>query len=110
MGVIFFHIQNDDEVTIYPTISLFLELVCEVWWMTFWVRVPDTCRVLDLIGMGMVMIFYSWVASISDLNRDGYFSSPAGNLTGIWYFTTVIILGCEQVKICLFCYINYDLF
>jgi hypothetical protein len=30
MGVIFFHIQNDDEVTIYPTISLFLELVCEV--------------------------------------------------------------------------------
>jgi hypothetical protein len=25
------------------------------------------------------------------------------------YFTTAIILGCEQVKMYLFCYINYDL-
>jgi hypothetical protein len=33
-----------------------------------------------------------------------------GNLTGTRYFTTAIILDCEQVKICSFCYINYDLF
>jgi hypothetical protein len=26
------------------------------------------------------------------------------------YFTNSIILGCEQVKMCLFYYINYDLF
>jgi hypothetical protein len=38
------------------------------------------------------------------------FFSPVGNLTGTRYFTTAIILGCEQVKMCLFCYINYDLF
>jgi hypothetical protein len=33
-----------------------------------------------------------------------------GNPTGTQYFTTAIILGCEQVKMCSFCYINYDLF
>jgi hypothetical protein len=37
----------------------------------------------------------------------GYFFPPAGNPTGTRYFTTAIILGCEQVKMCLFCYINY---
>jgi hypothetical protein len=37
----------------------------------------------------------------------GYFFSPAGNPTGTRYFTTAIILGCEQVKMCSFCYINY---
>jgi hypothetical protein len=42
--------------------------------------------------------------------QDGYFSPPVGNPTGTRYFTTAIILGCEQVKMCLFCYINYDLF
>jgi hypothetical protein len=42
--------------------------------------------------------------------RDWYFFPPAGNPTGTRYFTTAIILGCEQVKICSFCYINYDLF
>jgi hypothetical protein len=42
--------------------------------------------------------------------RDGYFFSPVGNPTGIRYFTTDIILGCEQVKMCSFYYINYDLF
>jgi hypothetical protein len=41
--------------------------------------------------------------------RDEYFFSLTDNPTGTRYFTTVIILGCEQVKICLFCYINYDL-
>jgi hypothetical protein len=32
-----------------------------------------------------------------------------GNPTGIRYFTTAMILGCEQMKICSFCDINYDL-
>jgi hypothetical protein len=41
---------------------------------------------------------------------NGYFFPPAGNPTGIRYFTTAIILCCEQVKMCSFCYINYDLF
>jgi hypothetical protein len=41
---------------------------------------------------------------------DRYFFPPAGNLTGTRYFTTAIILDCEQVKMCSFCYINYDLF
>jgi hypothetical protein len=42
--------------------------------------------------------------------RDGYFFPPVGNLTGTRYFTIDIILGYEQVKMCSFCYINYDLF
>jgi hypothetical protein len=41
--------------------------------------------------------------------QDGYFFSPAGNPTDIWYFTTVMILDCEQVKIGLIYDINYDL-
>jgi hypothetical protein len=32
------------------------------------------------------------------------------NPIGTRYFTTAMILGCEQVKMCLFCDINYDLF
>jgi hypothetical protein len=82
--------------------------------MAIRVWVPDTRRVPDLTGMGMGIIFLSvggtrirpepkWV-------RDEYFFSPAGNPTGTRYFTTAIILGCEQVKMCSFCYINYDLF
>jgi hypothetical protein len=59
---------------------------------------------------GTGMIFYPRVALVPDPNRDGYFFPPAGNLTGTRYFTTAIILGCEQVKMCSFCYINYDLF
>jgi hypothetical protein len=42
--------------------------------------------------------------------RDEYFFPPTGNPTGTRYFTTAIILGYEQVKMCSFCYINYDLF
>jgi hypothetical protein len=42
--------------------------------------------------------------------RDGYFFPPTGNPTGTRYFTTAIILDCEQLKMCSFCYINYDLF
>jgi hypothetical protein len=40
----------------------------------------------------------------------GIFFLLMGNLTGTRYYTTAIIIGCEQVKICLFCYIKYDLF
>jgi hypothetical protein len=42
--------------------------------------------------------------------RDGYFFPPAGNPMGTRYSTTVIIIDCEQVKMCSFYYINYDLF
>jgi hypothetical protein len=61
---------------------------------------------------GMGTIFYLWVALIPDPNREGYgyFFPPVDNLTGTQYFTTAIVLGCEQVKMCLFYYINYDLF
>jgi hypothetical protein len=61
---------------------------------------------------GMGIIFYPWVASVSDPNREGYsyFFPPVDNLTGIRYFTTAIVLDCEQVKMCSFYYINYDLF
>jgi hypothetical protein len=38
------------------------------------------------------------------------FFPPASNPTGTRCFTTAIILDCEQVKMCSFCYINYDLF
>jgi hypothetical protein len=41
---------------------------------------------------------------------DGYFSPYTGNPTGTRYFTTAIILHCEQIKMCSFYYINYDLF
>jgi hypothetical protein len=41
--------------------------------------------------------------------RDGYFFSPVGNPTGIRYFNTAMILSCEQVKMCSFCDVNYDL-
>jgi hypothetical protein len=62
----------------------------------------------DPMGMNTGMIFYSRVTSVPDLNRDGtdIFSHP----TDTRYFTTAIILGCKQVKIYSFCYINYDLF
>jgi hypothetical protein len=42
--------------------------------------------------------------------RDEYFFPPTGNPTGTRYFITTIILDCEQVKMCSFYYINYDLF
>jgi hypothetical protein len=74
--------------------------------MTIWVQVSDTRWVLDSTGTGTRIIFYLWVTLVSDPNLDGYFFHP----TGTRYFTTVIILDCEQVKMCLFYYINYDLF
>jgi hypothetical protein len=65
------------------------------------------------MGMSMKMIFYLWVTLVSDPNRDEYemcIFLSVDNLMGTWYFTTAIILGCEQVKMCSFYYINYDLF
>jgi hypothetical protein len=48
--------------------------------MAIWVRVPDTRWVPDLTGTGTGTIFYLWVASVPDPNRDGYvmdiFSHP----------------------------------
>jgi hypothetical protein len=70
--------------------------------MTIRVRVPNPT--------GTEMIFYPWMTPVPDPNRDEYFFLPMDNLTGTRYFTTAIILGCEQVKMYLFCYINYDLF
>jgi hypothetical protein len=78
--------------------------------MTIWVRVPDTRRVPDPMDMGTGIIFYPRVSPVPDSNRDGYLFPLADNPTGTQYFTTAIILCCEQVKIYLFCYINYDLF
>jgi hypothetical protein len=67
--------------------------------MAIQVRIPDTCRVPDPMGTGTKTIFYPRVTPVPDLNRDGYetgiFFSPTGNPTGIRYFTTAIILGCE---------------
>jgi hypothetical protein len=74
--------------------------------MAIWVQVSDTRWVLDLTGTDTRMIFYLWVTLVPDLNLDGYFFHP----TSTRYFTTAIILDCEQVKMCLFYYINYDLF
>jgi hypothetical protein len=37
--------------------------------------------------------------------RDKYFFPPTGNSMGTWYFTTTIILSCEQVKMRSFYYI-----
>jgi hypothetical protein len=51
-------------------------------------------------------IFYMWVTLVSDLNQDRYETDIFFYPTG----TTAIILGCEQVKMYLFYYINYDLF
>jgi hypothetical protein len=80
--------------------------------MAIQVRVPNTRWVSDPMGTGT--IFYPWVALVPDPNRDEYetsiFFPPVGNPTGTRYFTTAIILVCEQVKMCSFYYINYDLF
>jgi hypothetical protein len=82
--------------------------------MTIQLPVPNPHRVPDLMSMCTEMIFYLRVPPVLDLNRDGYrtgiFFPPADNPTGTRYFTTAIILNCEQVKICSFYYINYDLF
>jgi hypothetical protein len=59
----------------------------------------------DFLLMGGIRI-----QSESRRIRDEYFFSPAGNSMGTRYFTTAIILACEQVKMHSFCYINYDLF
>jgi hypothetical protein len=67
--------------------------------MAIWVQVPSTHRVSAPTGPGTGTIFYLWVAPVPDPNRDGY---GAGTPTGSRYFTSAMILGCEQVKMCSF--------
>jgi hypothetical protein len=65
------------------------------------------------MGSDTRIIFYLWATLVSDPNRDGYvvgIFSPVSNLTGNRYFTIAMILDCEQVKMCSFCDINYELF
>jgi hypothetical protein len=78
--------------------------------MTIQVRIPNTRRVPDPIGMGTGTIFYSRVAPVPDPNRDGYGTSIFSHPRVTRRLPTAIILGYEQVKICLFCYVKYDLF
>jgi hypothetical protein len=82
--------------------------------MAIQVRVPDTRRISDLTGYRYVDDFLPTGDTRTQPKlrrvRDGYFFLPVGNPTGTQYFTITIILRCEQVKICSFCYINYDLF
>jgi hypothetical protein len=73
--------------------------------MAIRVWVPDIHRVPDSMGPGMGIIFYPRVAPEPRRVQGGYFSHPQVTR----YFTTVMILGCEQVKMCSFCDINYDL-
>jgi hypothetical protein len=74
-------------------------------------RYPPATR-LDGYGYRDDFLAVGAIHTRSKLRRvlDEYFLSPAGNPTGTQYFTTTIILDCEQVKMCSFCYINYDLF
>jgi hypothetical protein len=62
------------------------------------------------MSIGMEIDFLSVGDIRTWLKLRWIFFSPVGNLMGTWYFTTAIIIGCEQVKMCSFCYINYDLF
>jgi hypothetical protein len=74
--------------------------------MVIWIRVSHTYEYMDdflLVGDICIWPELRWVWNM-------YFFSPTDNPTGTRYFTTAIILGCEQVKMCLFYYINYDLF
>jgi hypothetical protein len=67
---------------------------------------PDEYR----YGDNFLSVGDTRIRSESRRVRDGYFFSPAINPMGTWYFTIAIIVRCEQVKMCSFCYINYDLF
>jgi hypothetical protein len=80
--------------------------------MTIRVRVSDTHRVPNPTDMGGNFLLTGDTRVWPELRRvrDEYFFSPVGNPTGIWYFTTAIILGYEKVKMCSFYYIKYDLF
>jgi hypothetical protein len=81
--------------------------------MAIRVQIPDTHRVPDPTGTGMGTIFTrGWhpYPTHIETGTGRIFFLPTGNPTGTRYFTTTIILDCEQVKMCSFCYINYDLF
>jgi hypothetical protein len=80
--------------------------------MAIQVRVFSTHQVSDPMRLGTEKIFYSRVALVPDPNRNGYEAViffTHGNPTVTRYFTTAMILDCEQVKICSFYDINYDL-
>jgi hypothetical protein len=77
--------------------------------IVIWLQLSDIRQVSDLTGMSMRIIFYPFVTPELRQVWDGYFFSSAGNPTGTRYFIIIIILGCEQIKMCLFYYINYDL-
>jgi hypothetical protein len=73
------------------------------------VRVSDICQISDPMGIVTSTIFYSsGIGTHFELRR--IFFPPMGNPMGTRYFTTVIILDCEQMKMYSFCYINYYLF
>jgi hypothetical protein len=81
--------------------------------MAIRVQIPDTCGYLTRrygYGDNFLPVGDTRTRTEPRWIRDGYFFSPTGNPTGTRYFTTAIILGCEQVKMYSFCYINYDLF
>jgi hypothetical protein len=77
-----------------PPAPLRLGTVIRVW-------LPDICRVPDSTGTGMRTIFYPLVTPVPDPNRDGYetgiFFPSVDTKMGTRYFTTAIILCCEQV-------------
>jgi hypothetical protein len=75
--------------------------------MTIQVRVPDARRVW-VQGRFFTRGWHHPTRIETGTRR--VFFSTAGNPTGTRYFITAIILSCEQVKMCSFCYINYDLF
>jgi hypothetical protein len=62
-------------VAILPTIAKcpfdnakWLSLLESALRMVIWLRVPDTCRISDLMGMDMRIIFYLWVTFVLDPN------------------------------------------
>jgi hypothetical protein len=80
--------------------------------MAIRVRVPGTRRVPNGARYGDNFLLAGGTRTRPEPRRvrGEYFFPPVGNPTGTRYFTTAMILGCEQVKMCSFCDINYDLF
>jgi hypothetical protein len=79
--------------------------------MVIWARVPGTRRVPNPTEPDAGIIFYPWWHSYPTRIETGMgqiFFPPAGDSTSTRCFSTTMILYCEQVKICSFCYIDYD--
>jgi hypothetical protein len=90
----------------------YVRIMCSFIGMAIRVRVPDTRRVPDGYGYGDDFLSVGVTCTRPEPRRvrEVYFFLLAGNPTSTRYYTIAIILGCEQVKMCSFCYINYDLF